>query len=775
MSTNDPLIGQQFGDYVLQSLLGAGGMARVYMGYDEKLDRYAAVKVSEPQLIAGEYDDEYRERFLREARAIARLKHPNIIGVYQFNQVGSSYYMAMELVEGRNLHQVLREYVRDNRQIPYEQMLIILRDVASALDYAHEQGIIHRDVKPSNIMIKEDGHATLMDFGLALNVPEGTIGNTFGSVHYIAPEQAISSAQATAQSDLYSLGVVLYEMLTGRVPFDDVSAMSVALKHISDPPPPPSAINPKITPQLEAVVTRILDKDPTKRYHTGAEFIRALEEAILEQANQETEPERRASAPAGSTGAGSAGAVAVKEADSSLDRPTTRDTASRPKMFAPPVLEDAAPLEKTRSRAGLIVVGVLVLIVVVGGMIFAMRNFGSAADNDAATQTAAALAAVADEPTASSTELPTDAPTESATATSTEVLTATDVPTEQPTEAQTVAPTTAAPTEAPTEIAQATPTSPAVGVGTAQPAPVALVYDSRALVLLNSSQDQAVDARDLTFAQVTAEGDRLVFRSRDWTAGNLRSVEPAECFYISTSAFTSLPASDPLFSGCDVQGFRQSINTFWISSDLTLGFEVRRAGQVLATCPVTGPRATIEKRCELALTGATMAQLATAEPTLTPPPSDTPTPSATATEALVAEEGDPQVLLIYDGRTLVLYNRDPQEAVNIQGLSFVQRREGQSSVSFQSSEWRTGELFALGAGRCYQVWSLNYRRLPADEPPADICLVREGFNQTSRSFWVNSNPEIVFEVRRSGEVLATCPVAMPDDTEILRCVVDVRS
>lgn len=281
MAGNDPLIGKELGDYLLQSLIGRGGMARVYLGYDKNLDRYAAIKVIETHLITGSDSAEYYERFQREARSIAKLNHPNIVGIYQFGQYGRNYYMAMEFIDGRDLRLVLKDYNRKGEMIPVTRMLRVLRHMASALDYAHEKGVIHRDIKPSNILVtKEDDKAVLTDFGLALNVPEGTVGNTFGSAHYIAPEQAVSSAQAVPQSDLYSLGIVLYEMMTGRVPFDDASAMSVALKHLSDPPPPPSQLNPAISSHVEAVILKSLEKEPHERYQTGQLFIRALEHAF---------------------------------------------------------------------------------------------------------------------------------------------------------------------------------------------------------------------------------------------------------------------------------------------------------------------------------------------------------------------------------------------------------------------------------------------------------------------------------------------------------------
>lgn len=284
----DTLIGKQLGDYLIRDLLGRGGMARVYTGYDARLDRLAAVKVINNDFNAADRA-EYFERFQREARAIARLNHPNIVGVYQFGQYEDSYYMAMVFVEGRDLRQILREYTDRRETIPLTDVLNIVRGIGSALDYAHSRGVIHRDVKPSNIMLNKENRAILTDFGLALSATEGTLGETFGSAHYIAPEQAVSSAKAVPQSDLYSLGICLYEMLTGKVPFDDPSAMSVALKHLQDVPPPLNTHNPVLSGALQQVVTRVLDKDPARRYRSGAELIEALHNAIQNGALPSTE------------------------------------------------------------------------------------------------------------------------------------------------------------------------------------------------------------------------------------------------------------------------------------------------------------------------------------------------------------------------------------------------------------------------------------------------------------------------------------------------------
>lgn len=279
MALPDPLIGKKLGDYKIEALLGKGGMARVYKGYDENLDRYAAVKVIASEFAATVDEVEYTERFQREARAIARLRHPHIVGVYQFGQVDDLYYMAMIFLDGEDLRFRLRNYASQGERMPVQEVLKMTAEVADALDYAHDQGVIHRDIKPSNIMMTTRG-AVLTDFGLALSTAEGTMGDTFGSAHYIAPEQAVSSARAVPQSDLYSLGIVLYEALTGKVPFDDPSAMSVALKHLNEPPPPPKTLNPDLPGDLEQVVLKVLSKEPKDRYQSGQKLVEALYKAV---------------------------------------------------------------------------------------------------------------------------------------------------------------------------------------------------------------------------------------------------------------------------------------------------------------------------------------------------------------------------------------------------------------------------------------------------------------------------------------------------------------
>jgi len=274
---DETLIGMQFDEYRLDALLGHGGMARVYMARDLRLNRPAAVKVIDASY-RGEED--YVARFRREAQAIAQLDHPNIVRLYRSGEVSGVLYMAMQYIEGRDLDTILEAEAAIDRCLPLDRVKQIAADICAALDYAHLKGIIHRDVKPSNIIIDSQGRAILTDFGLALLVEAGTRGEIFGSPLYIAPEQAISSANATMQSDLYSVGVILYEMLTGHVPFNADNPLDVAMQHMTEPPRPPSQLNAQVTPQLDAVILKALAKESTERYQTGEELVKALDEAL---------------------------------------------------------------------------------------------------------------------------------------------------------------------------------------------------------------------------------------------------------------------------------------------------------------------------------------------------------------------------------------------------------------------------------------------------------------------------------------------------------------
>jgi eukaryotic-like serine/threonine-protein kinase len=274
----DDLIGTEFDEYRLEALLGEGGMARVYRGRDMNLQRYAAIKVITPNL---RQDPGYLVRFEREARAIARLEHPNIVRLYRYGEANGLLYMAMQYIEGSNLDAVLRSYRQDGEYIEYIEAVRLIGEIGMALDYVHSQGIIHRDVKSSNIILDRVGQAHLADFGLALLIQIGTRGEVFGSPHYVAPEQAISSAKAVPQSDLYSLGVISWEMFTGQLPFDAENPMEIAEKHLSQEPPLPRSIRPELPARLEAVLLKALAKKPADRYQSGFDLASAIDAAFV--------------------------------------------------------------------------------------------------------------------------------------------------------------------------------------------------------------------------------------------------------------------------------------------------------------------------------------------------------------------------------------------------------------------------------------------------------------------------------------------------------------
>ena len=486
MGLPDPIIGRKLGDYTILALLGKGGMARVYKGYDEALDRHAAVKVITSDFVATADEVEYKERFQREARAIARLRHPNIVGIYQFGDLDGLYYMAMVFLDGEDLRIQMKKNAESGQQMQYADVLKMAREVASALDYAHSQGVIHRDIKPSNIMMTSTG-ATLTDFGLALSTMEGTAGDTFGSAHYIAPEQAISSARAVPQSDLYSLGVVLYEAFTGKVPFDDPSVMSVALKHLNEPPPRPTASIPNFPSTLEDVLLRVLSKDPDNRYANGKEFVQALHQALPFEGDTadmtSTNPAplypsldlgitgSKPSQPAGSQARFVAAAPTREQQKEALSPPTQAN--EKP---------EKSPKKEERDKRSfpilwIAMVGILLLIGIGIGFVVFGGN-GSDADNNSAetdqaaiaenaNQTATAVAnvshmtqtAVALDIAQAVTEIPTEIVTEQITQIPTEIVT------EQPTERVTALPTEIT-TQVPTEVVTQVPTEQLTEVAT---------------------------------------------------------------------------------------------------------------------------------------------------------------------------------------------------------------------------------------------------------------------------------------------------------------------
>jgi serine/threonine-protein kinase len=268
------------GRYRLGDVLGEGGMAVVYRGHDLLLNRPVAIKILRPQYAT---DESFLRRFEREAQSAAGFSHPNIVNVYDVGKDGDRHYIVMEYIRGPSLKELIR------RQGPFsvDGAVFIIGQVASALDYAHQRALVHRDIKPQNILVDRDGNAKVVDFGIAKGMRDVNLteaGTGMGTVHYVSPEQA-RGEPATPASDLYSTGVVLYEMLTKQLPFEADSPVGVAMQHVNATPPAPSTINPAIPPAVDEIVLKALAKEPQDRYPSGAALASALRHWDMPLAN----------------------------------------------------------------------------------------------------------------------------------------------------------------------------------------------------------------------------------------------------------------------------------------------------------------------------------------------------------------------------------------------------------------------------------------------------------------------------------------------------------
>src|SRR4051794_38350238 len=256
--------------YSIINRIGSGGMADVYCAQDLQLGRKVALKLLYRRFAE---DEEFVERFRREASAAAGLQHPNIVSVYDRGEWDGTYYIAMEFLDG----QTLKQLVRGHGPMPPELAIDTAIQVLRAARSAHQRGVVHRDIKPHNVILDEEGRAKVTDFGIArAGASDMTeTGSIMGTAQYLSPEQA-QGQPVSPRSDLYSIGVMLYELLTGRVPFDAESPVTIALKHISERPVPPREVNPAVPPALDAVVMRALEKEPARRFADADEFIAAL-------------------------------------------------------------------------------------------------------------------------------------------------------------------------------------------------------------------------------------------------------------------------------------------------------------------------------------------------------------------------------------------------------------------------------------------------------------------------------------------------------------------
>lgn len=271
----EDLTGKQFGPYQIVSPVGEGGMAAVYKAYQPSMERYVAVKVLPRHLADSE---EFVARFKGEAHMLAQLQHPHILQVFDYGQAEGYSYIVMPLVQSGTLADLLK-----TRSMSLPEIRRVINQVGDALGYAHARGMIHRDVKPGNVLLDERGNCLLTDFGLARMIGSAAgrtnAGAIMGTPAYMAPEQG-SAEEVDGRSDIYSLGIILYETVTGRVPYSANNQILVIMKHINEPLPLPRLFVPDISDKLERVILKVLAKNPAERYQTAEEFVQAIQQAI---------------------------------------------------------------------------------------------------------------------------------------------------------------------------------------------------------------------------------------------------------------------------------------------------------------------------------------------------------------------------------------------------------------------------------------------------------------------------------------------------------------
>ncbi|MFI5667821.1 protein kinase [Streptomyces sp. NPDC051704] len=353
------------GRYQLRDLLGAGGMASVYLAYDSALDRQVAIKTLHSDLGR---EQSFRERFRREAQAVAKLSHTNIVSVFDTGEGEVTFsgpgagdaavmpYIVMEYVEGRPLGSVLEADIRQYGAMPADKALKVTADVLAALEVSHEMGLVHRDIKPGNVMMTKRGLVKVMDFGIARAMQSGVTsmtqtGMVVGTPQYLSPEQALGRG-VDARSDLYSVGIMLFQLLTGRIPFDADSPLAIAYAHVQEEPVAPSSINRSVTPAMDALVARALKKNPNERFPTAAAM--RDEVARVMSAGQAGAPAIVPGAHTGGSGAG-VGSAVFPPVDSGFQPPPAQSVQQpyaptpAPSPYAP---QTAAPTAQQQHGQG---------------------------------------------------------------------------------------------------------------------------------------------------------------------------------------------------------------------------------------------------------------------------------------------------------------------------------------------------------------------------------------------------------------------------------------
>ena len=381
ISLMENLSGQSFGRYELRAPLGEGGMASVYRAYQADIDREVAIKVLPPQFAS---DEQFVRRFQLEAQTLARLQHPHIVPIYDFGRSNRYLYLVMPYVAGGDLGDQMGKVPLDLPGIARTFM-----EIATALDHAHQRGIIHRDIKPGNILLNRQGHAMLSDFGLAKmvsgqqNLTDSNM--VLGSAEYMSPEQGLGRS-IDPRTDIYSLGIVLYEFLTGRTPYKADTWSATIMRAISEPMLPPSQLNQAINAAMEAVIYKACDKEPQNRYATATDMIVEFQDAIIGQAiSAETTKQavsaisqwRQAADSNATTGTGDMRASSVSEPAPFPSRQTDAGSVPRPSMTKAPQQSVRTPRQLNGPlKIGLGILGIAVISALIMAIFLTIQSLG---------------------------------------------------------------------------------------------------------------------------------------------------------------------------------------------------------------------------------------------------------------------------------------------------------------------------------------------------------------------------------------------------------------
>ncbi|NUM48245.1 MAG: serine/threonine protein kinase [Anaerolineales bacterium] len=567
--TSDPLLDTRLGNYRIVRSLGMGGMGTVYFAQDETLKRAVALKVMHEQFRSRE---DYRIRLLSEASAIANLKHPNIVQIYTAGEHEGILYFAMELISGRTLKELMSENLINGQPVNFEGVIQIGTAIAAALDYAHEKGVIHRDVKPANILITADQHVYLTDFGLALDVrdPHG-LPTEGGTPQYMSPEQIDHAYPVGPASDQYALGVVLYEIFAGTIPFDGDDAEAIYQQHLNNPPPKPLSLNRNLTQDIQEVLLRALSKHPADRYENCTTFLRHLTVALSEAAEEST-LNRHNPLPAFPAGTRKkhglptskppteprpeqkprANDLTVPVSDSrvtEITRPRTTFPPTPPKTKAKPPRRD--------DRLLWLSAGALSTALILAVLFFSYRFLSSSFFNPGLPFTPTPV------PSLSPTPLP------SATFPSIAPPTPTPVPPTAP---------PPAPTETPTPVPSATPRTGD---------PFLLLYDDTSFNLLNLST-QSRNISLLKFERVDPFNTILeTFTGLQWARFNA-IIRPETCMRIkiSNAPFLTIPEACNNIFDAEITIALNNESDFWTTRADSNEFRVLWSGAEIQRCPI---------------------------------------------------------------------------------------------------------------------------------------------------------------------------------------------